>query len=61
MSCVFQNRARLLDRDAGEPVDELNDRRAALQVFEQRRDLHARAFEDKGPADAIRIALDSRA
>ena len=55
---MFEDRANLLERDAGEQGDEFPYRNTTLEVFEQGRYGHARAPKKPGAADASGIALD---
>ena len=54
---VLEHRTNLLDRHAGEPLGELVDGRAVLEILEQRGEGNARAAEQPGAADAIRVAF----
>ena len=54
---MFKHRARLLCFDAGEPVDEVLQRRVILQVLEQRSDGYSRTAKDPCPADACRVSF----
>ncbi len=58
--CVLQHSANLFDRDAWEPLHELRNLRAALQIFEQGSDWNSRSRENPGAADSLRIALYCR-
>src|SRR5690349_6003096 len=60
-SCVFEHRLRLLSGDAGEPIKELLQPRAGLEVLEKRFDGNTRAPENPGTTHPVRRALDSGA
>lgn len=60
-SGVLQHRTCLIERDAGEQLDELTDRHPVFEVLKQGRERHARAAEDPGPADALGVAFYRRA
>jgi hypothetical protein len=55
---VIEDRARLRQRDAGEPLDELVHGRVVFQVIEQCGDWDPSAAEHPGPAHAAGVALD---
>lgn len=51
----------MLTSDAGKPLQELCDRRAAFEILEQCMDRHSRALEYPGPTDLPGIPFDRRA
>ncbi len=58
---VLQNGARLLERYARKPLDELVNGRVVLEVFEERGHGNSRAAEDPGAAYTGRVTLNSSA
>ena len=54
---VFEYRANLFQCYAGKPLDELGDRRAVLEVLEQRSDGHPRAAKNPSAAIAFSVAF----
>src|SRR5436853_6083645 len=58
---MVEDRFRLLPGDAGEPVEEVVQPGAGLEVLEERLDGLAGAAEDPDAADPIRGAFDSGA
>lgn len=58
---MFEDRFRLLAGDAGEPVEEVVQPGAGLEVLEERLDGHAGAAEDPDATDQVRGAFDSAA
>ncbi len=58
---MFQHATGLLWGDTGKPIQKVLDSRAVFNVFEQRSHRYAGTLEYPRAADAISIALDSRA
>jgi hypothetical protein len=54
---VLEHGTGLLQRNTGEPLDELINVRAVFEVLEQREDRHARATEHPCSTDPIRMPL----
>jgi hypothetical protein len=55
---VFKNGPRLRQTDAGEPFNELVDRRTVFQILKQCRYRYSRATKKPGAAVALSIALN---
>lgn len=53
-----QNRPHLFERHAGKPLDKRMHRRIILEVFEERRDRHARATKEPRAAVSRGVTLD---
>ena len=58
---MLQYGANLLNRDAGEPLNELRYERAVFEVLEERCHRHSSAAKHPSPTHALRIAFDGRA
>jgi hypothetical protein len=55
---VLQDVTNLRQGNAGEPLNELMDRRVIFEVLEERGNRNPRASENPSTTDAIRVALD---
>jgi len=58
---MFQHATGLLRSDTGKPLQKVLDRRPIFNVFEKRSHRHAGTTKNPRAANAISIALDSRA
>lgn len=58
---MFENRANLFQRHAGEPLYEFRHLRAVLQILKQRSNGYARAAEHPGSAGTLWIPFDGGA
>ena len=57
---MFKHRSRLIQRDPGEPFDELRNLRTVLEILEHRGDRYTRVPEHPSTADAVWVLLNGR-